>query len=128
MSGRPTHQLAQAPRPPSSIVFSAARIATRRAPCTDPCIDFGVVWMSKSIGFCQLLLAYHTGCPGTASGRGGTTASESNRHTDPEVQAHKTGHALRPEVTVLLAAVWLLLDYPWGLLAIVAIAALYGLR
>jgi hypothetical protein len=31
-------------------------------------------------------------------------------------------------VTVLLAAVWLLLDYPWGLLAIVAIAALYGLR
>ena len=25
-------------------------------------------------------------------------------------------------------AVWLLLDYPWGLLAFVAIAALYGLR
>jgi len=29
-------------------------------------------------------------------------------------------------VTVLLAAVWLLLDYPWGLLAFVAIAALFG--
>jgi hypothetical protein len=31
-------------------------------------------------------------------------------------------------MTALLAAVWLLLDYPWGLLAFVAIAALYGLR
>jgi len=31
-------------------------------------------------------------------------------------------------VVTLLAAVWLLLDYPWGLLAFVAIAALYGLR
>jgi hypothetical protein len=31
-------------------------------------------------------------------------------------------------MTVLLAAVWLLFDYPWGLLAFVAIAALYGLR
>jgi hypothetical protein len=30
-------------------------------------------------------------------------------------------------VTVLLPAVWLLLDYPWRLLAFVAIAALYGL-
>jgi len=29
-------------------------------------------------------------------------------------------------VTVLLAALWLLLDYPWGLLAFVAIAALFG--
>jgi hypothetical protein len=28
----------------------------------------------------------------------------------------------------LLAAVWLLLDYPWGLLTFVAIAALHGLR
>ena len=27
-------------------------------------------------------------------------------------------------MTALLAAVWLLLDYPWGLLAFVAIAAL----
>jgi hypothetical protein len=31
-------------------------------------------------------------------------------------------------VTALLAAVWLLLDYPWGLCAFVAIAVLYGLR
>jgi hypothetical protein len=31
-------------------------------------------------------------------------------------------------MTALLAAVWLPLDYPWGLLAFVAIAALYGLR
>jgi hypothetical protein len=31
-------------------------------------------------------------------------------------------------MTALLAAVWLLVDYPWGLLAFVAIAALYGLR
>jgi hypothetical protein len=31
-------------------------------------------------------------------------------------------------VTALLAAVWLLLDYPWGYLAFAAIAALYGLR
>jgi hypothetical protein len=31
-------------------------------------------------------------------------------------------------MTVLLAAVWLLLDYPCGLLAFVAIAALHGLR
>ena len=31
------------------------------------------------------------------SGRGGTTASESNRPTDPEVQAHKTRHALRSD-------------------------------
>jgi len=30
-------------------------------------------------------------------------------------------------MTALLAAVWLLLDYPWGLLAFVAIAALYAL-
>ena len=31
-------------------------------------------------------------------------------------------------MTTLLAAVWLLLDYSWGLLAFVAIAALFGLR
>jgi hypothetical protein len=31
-------------------------------------------------------------------------------------------------MTAPLAAVWLLLDYPWGLLVFVAIAALYGLR
>lgn len=31
-------------------------------------------------------------------------------------------------MTVLLVACWLLLDFPWGLLAFVAIAALYGLR
>ena len=31
-------------------------------------------------------------------------------------------------MTTLLAAVWLLLDYPLGLPAFVAIAALYGLR
>jgi hypothetical protein len=31
-------------------------------------------------------------------------------------------------MTLVLAAVWLLLDYRWGLLAFVAIAALYGLR
>jgi hypothetical protein len=31
-------------------------------------------------------------------------------------------------VTALLTAVWLLLDYPWGLLAFMSIAALYGLR
>jgi hypothetical protein len=31
-------------------------------------------------------------------------------------------------MTAPLAAVWLLLDYPWGLLAFVAIAALNGLR
>jgi hypothetical protein len=31
-------------------------------------------------------------------------------------------------VIALLAAVWLLLDYPWGLLAFVVLAALYGLR
>jgi hypothetical protein len=31
-------------------------------------------------------------------------------------------------IVPLLAAAWLLLDYPWGLLAFVAIAALYGLR
>jgi hypothetical protein len=32
-------------------------------------------------------------------------------------------------MTALLVGVWLLLDYyPWGLLAFVAIAALYGLR
>jgi hypothetical protein len=31
-------------------------------------------------------------------------------------------------MAALLAAVWLLLDYPWGLLAFAAIAALYGLR
>jgi hypothetical protein len=29
-------------------------------------------------------------------------------------------------MTALLAAVWLLLDYPWGLCAFVAIATLYG--
>ena len=29
-------------------------------------------------------------------------------------------------MTALLAAVWMLLDYPWGLLTFVAIAALYG--
>jgi hypothetical protein len=34
-----------------------------------------------------------------------------------------------PELRSCLASrVWLLLDYPWGLLAFVAIAALYGLR
>jgi hypothetical protein len=53
--------------------------------------------------------------------------------------AHIAAHVRSPErggyrgrrragVTALLAAVWLLLDYPWGLLAFVAIAALYGLR
>jgi hypothetical protein len=31
-------------------------------------------------------------------------------------------------MTALLAAVWLFVDYPWGLLAFVAIAALYRLR
>jgi hypothetical protein len=31
-------------------------------------------------------------------------------------------------MTVLLAAVWLLLDYPWGLLAFVAIAAVHTAR
>jgi hypothetical protein len=31
-------------------------------------------------------------------------------------------------VTAVLVGCWLLLDYPWGLLAFVAIAALYGLR
>jgi hypothetical protein len=31
-------------------------------------------------------------------------------------------------MNLILAAVWLLIDYPWGLLAFVAIAALYGLR
>jgi hypothetical protein len=30
------------------------------------------------------------------------------------------------EMTALLAAVWLLLDYPWGLLTFVALATLYG--
>jgi hypothetical protein len=29
--------------------------------------------------------------------------------------------------TALLAVVWMFLDYPWGLLAFEAIAALYGL-
>jgi hypothetical protein len=42
---------------------------------------------------------------------------------------HAHGAAYRGGVmAALLAAVWLLLDYPWGLLAFVAIAALYGLR
>jgi hypothetical protein len=31
-------------------------------------------------------------------------------------------------MTALLVAVWILLDYPWGLLAFVAIAAIHGLR
>jgi hypothetical protein len=31
-------------------------------------------------------------------------------------------------MTALLVGVWLLLDYPWGPCAFVAIAALYGLR
>jgi hypothetical protein len=31
-------------------------------------------------------------------------------------------------MALILAGVWILLDYPWGLLAFVAIAALYGLR
>jgi hypothetical protein len=31
-------------------------------------------------------------------------------------------------IVPVLAAAWLLLDYAWGLLAFVAIAALYGLR
>jgi hypothetical protein len=31
-------------------------------------------------------------------------------------------------MTLILAAVWLLLDYPWGLLAFVAIAALSDIR
>ena len=31
-------------------------------------------------------------------------------------------------MTALLVGVWRLLDYPWGLLAFVASAALYGLR
>ena len=31
-------------------------------------------------------------------------------------------------MTALLVACWLLLDFPWGLLPFVAIAALYGLR
>jgi hypothetical protein len=30
--------------------------------------------------------------------------------------------------TSALVLAWLLLDYPWGLLAFLAIAALYGLR
>jgi hypothetical protein len=29
---------------------------------------------------------------------------------------------------LILVTVWLVLDYPWGLLAFVAMAALYGLR
>ena len=44
------------------------------------------------------------------------------RHTNGETLAAGAPMA------ALLAAVWLLLDYPWGLLAFVAIAALYGLR
>jgi len=50
--------------------------------------------------------------------------------------AHIAAHVRSPErggyrgrrragVTALLAAVWLLLDYPWGPLAFVAIAALF---
>jgi hypothetical protein len=31
-------------------------------------------------------------------------------------------------MTALLAAVWLLVDYPWGLLAFVALATFHGLR
>ena len=31
-------------------------------------------------------------------------------------------------MTALLAAVWLLVDYPWGLLAFALLAVLYGLR
>jgi hypothetical protein len=37
-------------------------------------------------------------------------------------------HQAKAAVIALLAAVWLVLDYPWGLLAFVALAALYGLR
>jgi hypothetical protein len=32
------------------------------------------------------------------------------------------------QMPLVLAAVWLLLDFPWGLLAFVAIAAIHGLR
>ena len=32
------------------------------------------------------------------------------------------------QMPLVLAACWLLLDFPWGLCAFVAIAALYGLR
>jgi hypothetical protein len=32
------------------------------------------------------------------------------------------------KMVLILAAVWLLLDFPWGLLAFVALAVLYGLR
>ena len=39
---------------------------------------------------------------------------------------HRMGRNL--VMVPLFAAVWLLLDYPWGLLAFVAIAPLYSLR
>ena len=52
-------------------------------------------------------------------------------HKDSEAIRSGGGHGAADRgagVTVLLAAVWLLLDYPWGLLAFVAIAALFGGR
>jgi len=49
---------------------------------------------------------------------------------DPETDDDdsKPRVSVERKMTLVLAAVWLLLDYPWGLLAFVAIAALYGLR
>jgi len=49
---------------------------------------------------------------------------------DPETDDDdsKPRVSVERKMTLVLAAVWLLLDYRWGLLAFVAIAALYGLR
>ena len=51
------------------------------------------------------------------------------RHLADVVVARRGATPSGPRaVTAVLAAVWLLLDYPWGLLAFVSIAALYGGR
>jgi hypothetical protein len=46
----------------------------------------------------------------------------------PDPRPSGCAKGLTLPMTLVLAAVWLLLDYPWGLCAFVAIAALYGLR
>jgi hypothetical protein len=43
-----------------------------------------------------------------------------------ETVSHESARGAK--MALILAAIWLLLDYPWGLFAFVAIAALYGLR
>ena len=61
---------------------------------------------------------------------GSTAMQRFGSPVDPETDDDdsKPRVSVERKMTLVLAAVWLLLDYRWGLLAFVAIAALYGLR